>query len=150
MKLNWHDPKTQAGALAVAGVVAFALYKSHARGGAAPTSAADQSGAASALGDANLQSAVYDSLEAQLSGLAAIVAKLQHAKTPKPTSPKPKPPPHQKATPRPGKHLPGPPKKKPAPHKPSNADIQAGLAYAAAVESGRAPWPAGVPRPKGA
>lgn len=147
MKLNLHDPKTQAGVLAVAGVVAFALYRSHAAGAGPPAGTVDTTGAAGALGDANLQSAVYDSLEQQLSGLAAIVAKLQHTK-PKPSKPAPKPPPkkkppphHQKATPRPKGALPGP-------HQPSHADIVAGLNYGAAVTEGRAPWPAGVPRPK--
>lgn len=77
-KINWKDPKTKAVAAGAAGIVAFALYRS--KHPSSPAASAiqpggtDPTGAASALGDANLQSAVYDSLEGQLTGLAGLLS----------------------------------------------------------------------------
>lgn len=89
-KLNLHDPKTQAIAAVGVGVVAYALYKRHqAAGGGTTASTSDPTGAAAALGDANLQDAVYQPLESQIQDLAATVAQLQNTPPPAPSSPAP-------------------------------------------------------------
>lgn len=103
MKLpNFRDPKVKLAAGGAVAVGAFALYKSRSGAGApaSSTTAANPAGAASALGDANLQSAVYDSLESQYTGLNAKLSKLQksvNVLNHRPASPKPpvtpKPPP---------------------------------------------------------
>jgi hypothetical protein len=92
-KINWKDPKVKYGAAGAAAIVAFALYKSKLSGGSSPSSTiGNPSGAASALGDANLQSAVYDSLEQQYQGLNARLSKTQKTVSViahRPASPKP-------------------------------------------------------------
>lgn len=93
-KINFRDSKVQAGAAVAGVVVAFAAYKrnKNAASPAASSTTADPAGAASALGDANLQSSVYDSLENQIQGLAGVVAQIAARPAPTPSSPAPQPP----------------------------------------------------------
>ena len=127
-KLTLRDPKVKAGAAVIGAVIAYALYKRH-QATAATGSSSDPTGAANALGDANLQDAVYQPLEGQIQDLAATVAQLQATSpsAPTPSSPQPRgilaQPPASRTkpitTPKPRVHLnpPAPAKPKPAAKK---------------------------------
>lgn len=110
MPLNLKDPKVKLAAGGAVAVAALAYYRSHSGAAASSTTTADPAGASSALGDANLQSAVYDSLEQQYQGLNAQLSSLAHSvrvvqnqqnhePKPKKKAASPKPPAHPKPPP---------------------------------------------------